>query len=79
MRFGRSRAFLLAALVCAAWPVGSAAGKLRLADAATDACLLNCENENTSCKRICPTTFGAPCLNSCDARTQTCRLNCQRK
>ena len=67
---GRGRAFLVAVLICIAGPIASAdaADKLRLADAATDACLISCESENASCKRICPTTFGAPCLNSCDTR-----------
>jgi hypothetical protein len=52
--------------------------KLRFADAAA-ACLVNCSNENESCKRVCPTTFNVPCLTACDNQAQACRQNCQRK
>ena len=34
-------------------------GKLRLADAASDACIANCASQNDACKRVCPTTLGA--------------------
>jgi hypothetical protein len=54
-------------------------GKLRLADAASDACLAGCANQNESCKRACPTTLGAPCQNVCDSQAQTCRLGCERR
>ena len=53
-------------------------GKLRLADAASDACLANCASQNDSCKRVCPTTLGAPCQASCDSQAQTCRQGCRR-
>lgn len=53
-------------------------GKLRLADAASDACLTGCANQNESCKRVCPTTLGAPCQSSCDSQAQTCRQGCRR-
>ena len=52
-------------------------GKLRLADAATDACFANCSSQNDACKRVCPTTLGAPCQSACDSRAQTCRMSCQ--
>ena len=55
------------------------AGKLRLADAASDACLAGCANQNESCKRVCPTTLGAPCQSSCDSQAQPCRLGCERR
>jgi hypothetical protein len=54
-------------------------GKLRFADAAADACMANCANENASCKRVCPTTFSTPCLSACDSQVQTCRQGCQRR
>ena len=54
-------------------------GKLRLADAAADACFANCSNANASCKRVCPTTFNVPCLSACDSQMQTCRQGCQSK
>jgi len=53
--------------------------KLRFADAAADACFANCANQNASCKRVCPTTFGAPCLSTCDSQMQTCRQSCQSR
>ena len=53
-------------------------GKLRLADAASDACLANCTSQNDACKRVCPTTLGAPCQSACDAQAQTCRESCRR-
>ncbi|MEH2515695.1 hypothetical protein V1279_001268 [Bradyrhizobium sp. AZCC 1610] len=54
-------------------------GKWRLADAASDACLANCASQNASCKRVCPTTLGAPCQSACDSQAQTCRQSCQNK
>lgn len=51
--------------------------KLRLADAASDACVANCDNQNAACKRVCPTTLGAPCFASCDSQAQVCRQSCR--
>jgi hypothetical protein len=51
--------------------------KLRLADAASEACTANCDNQNAACKRVCPTTLGAPCFASCDSQAQVCRQSCQ--
>ena len=58
---------------------GLSIGKLRLADAASDACLASCASQNDSCKRVCPTTLGAPCQSACDSQAQTCRQSCQRR
>jgi hypothetical protein len=71
-------------LVCIAPLGGARAGnfspvKLRLADAATDACMSSCDNRNAACKRVCPTTLGAPCIASCDSQAQVCRQGCQSK
>ena len=52
--------------------------KVRLADAASDACFANCSAQSDSCKRTCPTTFSTPCLNACDSQAQTCRQGCRR-
>jgi len=52
-------------------------GKLRLADAASDACNANCASQNDACKRVCPTTYGAPCQSVCDTQAQTCRQSCR--
>jgi len=54
-------------------------GKLRLADVTSDACLASCASQNDSCKRVCPTTLGAPCQSACDSQAQTCRQSCQNK
>jgi hypothetical protein len=54
-------------------------GKLRLADATSDACFANCANQNASCKRVCPTTFSTPCLGACDSQMQTCTQSCQSR
>ena len=54
-------------------------GRLRLADAATDACFANCANQNDACKRVCPITLGAPCQSACDSQAQTCRQSCQNR
>lgn len=51
--------------------------KLRLADASSDACRANCNNQNEACKRVCPTTLGAPCSVSCDSQAEVCRQSCQ--
>jgi hypothetical protein len=53
--------------------------KLLLADAASDACLARCADQNASCKRVCPTTLSTPCLSGCDIQAQTCRQNCQSR
>lgn len=53
--------------------------KLRIADAASDACLANCATQNASCQRVCPTTLATPCINNCQVQAQTCRENCQRR
>jgi hypothetical protein len=53
-------------------------GKLRLADATSDACLASCASQNDSCKRVCPTTLGAPCQSACDSQAQTCRQSCRK-
>jgi hypothetical protein len=78
------RATLVAFLFCM---IGAAAAgtdtaintRQRLADAAADSCAADCANTNASCKRVCPTTFGAPCLSSCDNQALTCRQSCQSK
>jgi hypothetical protein len=54
-------------------------GKWRLADAASDACFANCASQNDACKRVCPTTLGAPCQSACDSQAQTCRQSCQNR
>jgi hypothetical protein len=53
-------------------------GKLRLADAASDACVASCVSQSESCKRVCPTTFSTPCVSACDSQAQTCRQGCQK-
>jgi hypothetical protein len=52
--------------------------RLRLADAAADACFASCASQAESCKRVCPTTFNTPCLSACDSQAETCRQSCQR-
>lgn len=76
----------LTLFVCIAWSsLGSVwAGnfspvKLRLADAAAEVCMSSCDNQNAACKRVCPTTLGAPCIVSCDSQAQVCRQGCQSK
>jgi len=54
-------------------------GKLRLADAASDACVANCASQNDSCKRVCPVTLSTPCLSACDSQADTCRQGCQSR
>jgi hypothetical protein len=58
---------------------GATTTKLRVADAATDACFASCANTNASCKRVCPATFSTPCINSCDSQAQTCTQSCRNK
>jgi hypothetical protein len=50
----------------------------RVADA-TDVCIMNCSEENASCKRLCPTTFNVPCASACDNQARVCRRGCQSK
>ncbi len=52
--------------------------RLRLADAAADACFAACSSRNASCKRVCPTTLSVPCLTACDSESQTCRKGFQK-
>jgi len=69
------------ALACLGVAVGSRHGLeslTRVADASTDACLARCADTSAACKRVCPSTFGAPCLSSCDSQHQMCRQSCQR-
>jgi hypothetical protein len=76
------RAICAAFVLCVLESVAAGAagtGKLRLADAAADACLASCASTNASCKRVCPVTFSTPCLSSCDSQAQTCRQSCQSK
>jgi hypothetical protein len=49
----------------------------RVADASV--CLVNCENQNDSCKRMCPATYSGPCMSACDNQAQFCRQGCQQK
>lgn len=53
--------------------------KLRLADAATDACMAGCDNQNAACRRVCPTTLATPCYMTCDSQAQTCRQACRSR
>ena len=53
--------------------------KFRVADAATDACMASCDNQNAACRRVCPTTLATPCYMSCDSQAQTFRLGCRSK
>jgi hypothetical protein len=68
---------LVAALLAPAVAQTSPKKLSRFADAASDACVANCANQNESCKRACPTTFSTPCLSACDSQAQTCRQGCQ--
>ena len=80
MKLALSAALFLALIGTAVAGQGNVSiGKLRLADAATDACLANCASQNDACKRVCPTTLGAPCQSACDSQAQTCRQGCQRQ
>jgi hypothetical protein len=69
---------LLMVGTAAAGQANFSVAKLRLADATSDACLANCASQNESCKRVCPTTLGAPCQSACDSQAQTCRQSCRR-
>jgi hypothetical protein len=51
---------------------------LHLAEAANN-CLRDCETQNDSCKRLCPTTYSGPCISACDKQVQFCRQACQRE
>jgi hypothetical protein len=62
----------------AAGPVSLKDNRLRLADAAADACFANCASQADSCRRVCPTTFSPPCISACDSQAQTCRQSCQK-
>jgi hypothetical protein len=76
------RAIFAAIVLCVLEGVAASAegaARLRLADAAVDACLASCASTNASCKRVCPATFSTPCLSSCDSQAQTCRQSCQSK
>jgi hypothetical protein len=75
---GQAAAGQAAAGQAAAGQANVSIGKLRLADAASDACLAGCATQNDSCKRICPTTLATPCLSACDSQAQTCREGCRR-
>lgn len=73
---------LMAALLVAPAMAGSIKftnGKLRFADAATDACFANCSSQSDACRRVCPTTLSTPCVSACDSQAQTCRQSCQRR
>jgi hypothetical protein len=73
-------ALLMAMLGAAiAEPSFAVKSKLRFADAAADACMANCANQNASCKRVCPVTFSTPCLTACDSQMQTCTQGCQKR
>jgi hypothetical protein len=73
-------AFLMALVGAAAAEPGVLSKKKFLyADAASDACFAGCANDNASCKRVCPTTLGTPCLSACDSQAQTCRQGCQNR
>jgi len=72
-------ALIVAMLGTAGSQATSVRSKLRLADAAVEACMANCTNENASCKRVCPTTLSTPCLSACDSQAQTCRQTCQTR
>jgi hypothetical protein len=50
----------------------------RVADA-VNACLVDCANQEQSCKRLCPATYNTPCIGACDNQAQFCRQNCQRR
>lgn len=79
MKFALPAALLLLIGAAVASPANVLMGKLRLADAAADACFADCGTKNDSCKRVCPTTLGAPCQSACDSQAQTCRLNCRNR
>lgn len=57
----------------------SALPATRVADATSDVCLSRCADASAACKRVCPSTFGIPCQNSCDSQYQSCRQSCQSR
>lgn len=76
------------AVACMGWAwTGSAAAEganvslryVRVADAASDACLSRCDRDSAACKSICPSTVGTACLTSCDSQHQMCRQGCQNR
>lgn len=75
------RAICAASILCLFEVVAASAAstRLRVADAAADACFANCANANAACRRVCPATFSTPCLSACDSQAQTCRQGCQSK
>jgi hypothetical protein len=50
----------------------------RVAESA-NACLMNCDSQEQSCKRLCPATYNTPCISACDNQAQFCRQSCQQK
>jgi len=72
-------AVFLASLIGTASAGASRFNKMRLADAATDACFASCTDTNASCKRVCPATFSTPCISACDSQAQTCRQSCRTR
>lgn len=60
-------------------PGGADAAKLRVADAASNACIAGCASQSDACKRVCPITLGVTCLSACESQAQTCRQGCQSK
>ena len=50
----------------------------RVAESA-NACLVNCDSQNSACKRVCPTTYSDPCLSACENQAQFCRQSCLGK
>jgi hypothetical protein len=80
MRLALGAALLFALLGTAVAGTNSVGvSKIRLADAAADACFANCASQHASCKRVCPTTFSTPCLSACDSQLQTCRQGCLQR
>ena len=80
MRIGVALVVLLAlATDCRSEPLSVIWSKFRVADATYDACIANCESQNASCKRVCPTTLRTPCVSACDSQMQTCRQSCQAR
>ena len=65
--FGTAFSFILIATEPSRADAGPASkSKMRFADAGTEACLKSGSTENGGCKRVRPTSFSTPCLNSCD-------------
>lgn len=59
-------------------PAAALQPKYRVADAASDSCRAQCSSKIEACKRVCPSTFSTPCLNSCDNQAMACRQSCDR-